>query len=81
MVYESQLSGEVSDPSEDRCFGIGVGVDPRSELQAILRNGGGLKLAYKLMKDELYDHVKIMSTYKLSCILFVFSYGKFRCRD
>ena len=81
MVYESQVGHAVADPCETGAFSLSAGLDPRAELQAILKGGGGLKLAYKLMKDELYDHVKIMSTYKLSCILFVFSYGKFRCRD
>ena len=63
MVYESQLAHEVSDPNASGEFSISPGVDPRAELQAILKGGGGLKLAYKLMKDGLYQHVKILSTY------------------
>ena len=46
---------------QDECgsFEIGAGVDPRQELQAILRNGGGSKLGYRLMKEALIDHVRI----------------------
>ena len=71
MVYESQLDTEVRDP--DTGFGISAGVDPRKELQAILKGGGGLKLAYKLMKDDLYAHAKIMSTYELHTYFFIFA--------
>ena len=65
MVYESQVGGEVADPCETGGFSLSAGVDPRAELQAILKGGGGLKLAYKLMKDGLYAHVRIMLTYKV----------------
>ena len=67
MVYEFMFSGEVTDPREEGGFEIGAGVDPRGELQAILRGGGGLKLAYKLMKDDLYFHAKIMSVAETAC--------------
>ena len=66
MVYESQMhGGAVADPCETGGFSLSAGVDPRAELQAILKGGGGLKLAYKLMKEGLYDHAKIMFTYKV----------------
>ncbi len=47
---------------KDDCgsFEIGVGVDLRQELQSILRGGGGLKLGYRLMKEALQEHVRIM---------------------
>jgi hypothetical protein len=66
MVYESQL---LHDTDPDNCggFEIGAGVDPRSELQVILRNGGGLRLGYRLMKEALYEHVCIMSTAEHAC--------------
>ena len=35
-------------------FAMGANVNPTKELQAILKNGGGLKLAYRLMKKSLY---------------------------
>ena len=33
--------------------------DPKAQLQAILKGGGGLGLAFKLMKSSLLQHVKI----------------------
>ena len=32
--------------------------DPKAHLQAILKGGGGLGLAFKLMKSSLIQHVK-----------------------
>ena len=63
MVFESQLEVEdkLGDP-DDTSFEIGANTDPRKELSAILKGGGGLKLAYRLMKKALYVH---------SCIMFV----------
>ena len=66
MVYESQLIGD-TDPDDCGSFEIGAGVDPRGELQAILRNGGGLRLGYRLMKEALYEHVCILSTAEHAC--------------
>ena len=65
-VYESQLTHD-TDPDDCGGFEIGSGVDPRSELQVILRNGGGLRLGYRLMKESLYEHVCIMSTAEHAC--------------
>ena len=54
---------------QDECgsFEIGAGVDPRQELQAILRNGGGLRLGYRLMKESLIDHVRILFVAENPC--------------
>lgn len=32
----------------------------RAELQRILKNGGGIPLAYRLMKDGLYQHTMVL---------------------
>ena len=66
MVYESQLLQD-TDPDDCGSFEIGVGVDPHHELQAILRNGGGLRLGYRLMKEALYEHTCIMSIAEHAC--------------
>lgn len=42
-------------------------MDPRQELQAILRNVGGLRLGYRLMKESLHEHVRIMYTAENAC--------------
>jgi len=69
MVFESQVEKECDLPDPDECgsFEIGRGVDPRKELQAILKNGGGLRLGYRLMKQDLYQHVCIMSIAEKAC--------------
>ncbi len=46
---------------------IRAGVDPRQELQNILKGGGGIKLGYRLMKSALHDHVKIMWVAEKAC--------------
>ena len=66
MVYESQLLND-TDPDDCGSFAIGAGVDPRSELNAILRNGGGLRLGYRLMKESLYDYACIMKIVENAC--------------
>ena len=66
MVYESQLTDE-KDPDEVGTFKIRTNVDPRKELQKILRDGGGLRLAYRLMQDALYVHVCIMYGVEHAC--------------
>jgi len=42
-------------------------VDPRKELSAILRGGGGLGLCYRLMKTSLHEHVIIMANVEKAC--------------
>ena len=42
-------------------------MDPRRELSAILKDGGGLRLGYKLMKEALREHILIMSTVERRC--------------
>ena len=60
-VFESELDQDNDkDPGDER-FSINPSVDPRAELQRILKNGGGIPLAYRLMKDGLYEHTKRLS--------------------
>ena len=59
-VFESELDPDQVDPGQE-CFSINPSVDPRAELQRILKNGGGIPLAYRLMKDGLYEHTKRLS--------------------
>ena len=66
MVFEANLLDQ-ADPDDCGSFEIGVDVDPRRELQAILRNGGGLKLGYRLMKEALREHVCIMFVVEKAC--------------
>ena len=46
---------------------MGANVNPTQELQAILKNGGGLKLAYRLMKSSLYEHACILTVVEQAC--------------
>ena len=57
-VFESEL-GPDKDPEEER-FSINPSTDVRAELQRILKSGGGIPLAYRLMKDGLYQHTKAL---------------------
>ena len=66
LVFESQMQDQ-TDPDDCGSFEIGAHVDPRQELQAILKNGGGLKLGYRLMKEALHRHVCIMSVVENAC--------------
>ena len=61
MIFESQLEGE-PDPDDCGDFDIGgkVGSDPVRQLKAMLKNGGGIRLAYKLMKEALLEHARIL---------------------
>ena len=54
---------------KDECgdFEIGANVDPRKELSAILKGGGGLKLGYRLMKNELHEYVRILWVAEKAC--------------
>lgn len=66
MVFESQVAG-VADPDASGTFEMPVGADPRQQLKAILQNGGGLPLAYRLMRTDLQDHVQIMWVAEKAC--------------
>ena len=55
------------DPDDCGSFEIGATVDPRKELQAILRNGGALKLGYRLMKEALHEHILILYCAEKPC--------------
>lgn len=57
-MYECELD-EQDDPGE-QSFTIKPGTDVRAELQRILKNGGGIPLAYRLMKDGLYQHILLL---------------------
>ena len=61
--------GNIIGAAKDDCgsFEIGVGVDPRKELNAILKNGGGLNLGYRLMKESLHIHVRILWVAQKAC--------------
>ena len=59
--------GSAAIKDESGSFEIGADVDPRNELQKILKNGGGLKLGYRLMMDGLLDHIRIMYIAEKSC--------------
>jgi hypothetical protein len=48
-------------------FKMGANVNPKQELQAILKNGGGLKLAYRLMKTSLYEYACILTVVEQAC--------------
>ena len=41
--------------------------DPKAQLQAILKGGGGIGLAFKLMKSDLHRCVKILYVAEQSC--------------
>ena len=57
-VFESEL-GQNQDPEEER-FSIKHSTGVRAELQRILKSGGGIPLAYRLMKDGLHQHIKVL---------------------
>ena len=57
-IFESQLD-EQTDPEEE-CFSMSPSTDVRAELQRILKGGGGIPLAYRLMKDGLHQHIKAL---------------------
>ena len=58
MVFEDQLRcTEAEDPDSTDLFsrgGVAAGRNPRAQLSAILKQGGGVRLAYKLMSTELH---------------------------
>ncbi len=55
-----------ADPDEDGPFDSPTS-DPKAQLQAILKGGGGVVLAFRLMKSELQRHVKIMYIAEQAC--------------
>ena len=63
MVFESVLP-EQADPDNSGNFETGAGSDPRAQLQQMLKSGGGINLAYKLMKTDLDMHVRILGCRK-----------------
>ena len=66
MVLEADLDDE-PDPDTSGCdFETGAG-NPQRQLQAILKQGGGLCLAYKLMKEKLQTHVIILWVAEKAC--------------
>ena len=64
-VFERQLQPQ-DDPDDGNPFDS-IGTDPKAQLQAIVRSGGGLHLAYKLMKTDLLRHMKILYTLENAC--------------
>ena len=54
MVFEAVLDPQ-ADPDDAGDFETGIGSDPRAQLQQMLKSGGGINLAYKLMKTALDD--------------------------
>ena len=66
MVFESILAAQ-PDPDETGNFETGAGSDPRAQLQQMLKSGGGINLAYKLMKADLDMHVRILWVAEKAC--------------
>ena len=54
------------DPDEGGPFDLPT-KDPKAQLQAILKGGGGIGLAYKLMKSEMNRYVRILFTVQNGC--------------
>ena len=61
MVLDDQLPDE-PDPGDTNCFSNSgpAGRDPRAQLRAILQHGGGVRLAYKLMTNDLHSNEKVL---------------------
>ena len=59
-AFECELQPP-DDPDDGNPFDC-IGTDPKAQLQAIVESGGGLHLAYKLMKGDLLRHVRILFT-------------------
>ena len=58
-VFASTFTDD-PDPDEDHGSFEKPTNDPKAQLQAIVKGGGGVRLAYSLMKTDLQKHVKIM---------------------
>ena len=54
------------DPDEEDTFDS-VTSDPKAQLQAILKGGGGVPLAFRLMSTSVAHHVKIMYVAEQAC--------------
>ena len=65
-IFETQLPPQ-QDPDEAGEFSIAANTDPRAQLSAILQHGGGLQLAYKLMKSGLDTHTRILFFAEQGC--------------
>jgi len=59
LIFESQLVNTHADVNHGT-FSIKPSTDVRAELQRILKSGGGIDLAYRLMKDGLQQYTKVM---------------------
>jgi len=66
MVFESVLASQ-PDPDDSGDFETGAGSDPRAQLQQMLKSGGGINLAYKLLKTDLDKHVRILWVAEKAC--------------
>ena len=62
----ASLCVEDADPDEDGPFD-GACKDPKAQLQAILKGGGGVARAFKLMKSDLNRCVKILYVAEQAC--------------
>ena len=58
LAFEPQL-GDEAGPIPDEVFALRPSTDPRAELQRILKAGGGIKLALRIMRDGLQQHSKV----------------------
>ena len=67
MVFEAQMPDEPDPDHSGVQFEGGAGSHPQRQLSAILKQGGGINLAYKLMKTALQDHVKILWVAEKAC--------------
>ena len=66
VVFECVLTPQ-PDPDDSGDFETGAGSDPRAQLQQMLKSGGGINLAYKLMKTDLDIHVRIFWVAEKAC--------------
>ena len=62
-VYEAMLGTKGLDPIvDDQEFSIAPGVDLRQELKRLLKDSGGIALAFRLMRDDLYLYTQLLAT-------------------
>ena len=66
MVFEDQLHG-VEDPDEMDYFNLDNNRDARAQVQAMVKDGGGVPLAYKLMSTAHHQNEKIMYVSEKAC--------------
>ena len=64
-IFGSIYSAE-ADPDEDGPFDLPTR-DPRAQLQAVLKGGGGIALAYRFMKSDLRRCVRILYVCEQAC--------------